>query len=37
MLEFERIQHAYNGSLSVRDVSFQVQLGEVVSLLGPKQ
>ena len=35
MLEFERIQHAYNGSLSVRDVSFQVQLGEVVSLLGP--
>ena len=35
MLEFERIRHAYNGSLSVSDVSFQVQLGEVVSLLGP--
>ena len=35
MLEFERIRHAYNGSLSVCDVSFQVQPGEVVSLLGP--
>ncbi len=35
MLEFERIRHAYNGSLSVRDVSFKVQSGEVVSLLGP--
>ncbi|MGB0584619.1 MAG: ABC transporter ATP-binding protein, partial [Candidatus Puniceispirillaceae bacterium] len=35
MLEFEHIRHAYNGSLSVRDVSFKVQPGEVVSLLGP--
>ena len=35
MLEFEHIRHAYNGSLSVRDVSFKVQQGEVVSLLGP--
>ena len=35
MLEFEHIGHAYNGSLSVRDVSLKVQPGEVVSLLGP--
>ena len=35
MLEFEHIRHAYNGSLSVCDVSFKVQPGEVVSLLGP--
>ena len=35
MLEFEHIRHAYNGSLSVQDVSFKVHPGEVVSLLGP--
>ena len=35
MLEFDQIRHAYNGSLSVRDVSFHVEPGEVVSLLGP--
>ena len=35
MLEFDQVQHAYNGTLSVNDVSFFVERGEVVSLLGP--
>ena len=35
MLKFENIRHAYNGSLSVNNVSFTVNPGEVVSLLGP--
>ena len=35
MLEFDRIQHAYNGVLSVDRISFSVERGEVVSLLGP--
>ena len=35
MLEFDQLQHAYNGTPSVNDVSFYVERGEVVSLLGP--
>ena len=35
MLQFDQIRHAYNGKISVHDVSFQVEAGEVVSLLGP--
>ena len=35
MLEFNKIRHAYNGTLSVNRVSFHVERGEVVSLLGP--
>ena len=35
MLEFDQIQHAYNGTTSVNGVSFHVERGEVVSLLGP--
>ncbi|MEC8091889.1 MAG: ABC transporter ATP-binding protein [Pseudomonadota bacterium] len=35
MLEFRHISHAYDGSLSVNDVSFNVSEGEVVTLLGP--
>jgi len=35
MLEFRHVAHAYNGSPSVRDVSFTVRQGEVVTLLGP--
>ena len=35
MLEFDQIQHAYNGTRSVNGVSFYVERGEVVSLLGP--
>ncbi len=35
MLEFDRVHHSYNGTLSVDDVSFYVESGEVVSLLGP--
>jgi iron(III) transport system ATP-binding protein len=35
MLEFDQVQHAYNGAYSVNDVSFFVERGEVVSLLGP--
>lgn len=35
MLQFNSVHHAYNGSSSVCDVSFQVEAGEVVSLLGP--
>ena len=35
MLQFDSVHHAYNGSSSVCDVSFQVKAGEVVSLLGP--
>ena len=35
MLNFDQIRHAYNGKTSVHDVSFQVEAGEVVSLLGP--
>ena len=35
MLQFDHIRHAYNGKTSVYDVSFQVEAGEVVSLLGP--
>ena len=35
MLEFRHIAHAYNGNESVRDVSFAVNAGEVVTLLGP--
>ena len=35
MLQFDNIRHAYNGKMSVYDVSFQVEAGEVVSLLGP--
>ena len=35
MLQFDNIRHAYNGTPSVKDVSFHVGAGEVVSLLGP--
>ncbi|MDA9929622.1 ABC transporter ATP-binding protein [Alphaproteobacteria bacterium] len=35
MLEFRNIGHAYNGNPSVKDVSFEVSPGEVVTLLGP--
>ena len=35
MLQFDHIRHAYNGKISVHNVSFQVEAGEVVSLLGP--
>ena len=35
MLEFDQVQHAYNGTRSVNGVSFYVERGEVVSLLGP--
>ena len=35
MLTFENIRHAYNESVSVDNVSFTVNPGEVVSLLGP--
>ena len=35
MLEFDQVQHAYNGTQSVNGVSFYVERGEVVSLLGP--
>ena len=35
MLEFRHISHAYNGKASVKDVSFVVNAGEVVTLLGP--
>ena len=35
MLQFDDIHHDYNGTSSVCDVSFQVEAGEVVSLLGP--
>ena len=35
MLEFRHIAHAYGGNESVRDVSFTVNAGEVVTLLGP--
>ncbi|MDC1383528.1 ABC transporter ATP-binding protein [Candidatus Puniceispirillum sp.] len=35
MLQFNSVYHAYNGSSSVCNVSFQVEAGEVVSLLGP--
>ncbi len=35
MLQFDHVRHAYNGKTSVHDVSFQVEAGEVVSLLGP--
>ena len=35
MLRFDHVRHAYNGSLSIDDVSFHVNPGEVVSLLGP--
>ena len=35
MLEFDQVQHAYNGIQSVNGVSFYVERGEVVSLLGP--
>ena len=35
MLEFRHMSHAYNGNPSVRDVSFSVSEGEVVTLLGP--
>ena len=35
MLEFRHISHAYNGNDSVKDVSFAVNAGEVVTLLGP--
>ena len=35
MLEFDQVQHAYNGTQSVNSVSFYVERGEVVSLLGP--
>ncbi|MGB0689939.1 MAG: ATP-binding cassette domain-containing protein, partial [Candidatus Puniceispirillum sp.] len=35
MLDFQNVGHAYNGTLSVSDVSFTVDEGEVVSLLGP--
>ena len=35
MLEFDQLQHAYNGTPSVNGVSFYVERGEVVSLLGP--
>ena len=35
MLEFRHVSHAYNGHDSVKDVSFSVDAGEVVTLLGP--
>ena len=35
MLQIDHVHHAYNGNPSVCDVSFQVEPGEVVSLLGP--
>jgi len=35
MLDFRNVVHAYNDSLSVDDVSFSVERGEVVTLLGP--
>ena len=35
MLEFRHMFHAYNDNPSVRDVSFSVSEGEVVTLLGP--
>ena len=35
MLDFRNVVHAYNGKLSVDDVSFSVHRGEVVTLLGP--
>ena len=35
MLEFRHMSHAYNDNPSVRDVSFSVSEGEVVTLLGP--
>ncbi len=35
MLNFRDVVHAYNGSLSVDEVSFTVERGEVVTLLGP--
>ena len=35
MLQFSEIGHAYNKKISVRDISFNVDPGEVVSLLGP--
>ena len=35
MLKFDHVHHAYNGIPSVCDVCFEVEAGEVVSLLGP--
>ena len=35
MLEFRHVSHAYNGNDSVKDISFSVNAGEVVTLLGP--
>lgn len=35
MLDFRDVVHAYNDSLSVDEVSFSVERGEVVTLLGP--
>lgn len=35
MLRFDHVRHAYNGMPSVNGVSFDVNAGEVVSLLGP--
>ena len=35
MLEFRHVSHAYNGAASVKDVSFAVNAGEVITLLGP--
>ena len=35
MLDFRHVVHAYNDSLSVDEVSFSVERGEVVTLLGP--
>ena len=35
MLDFRHIVHAYNGKPSIKDVSFSIERGEVVTLLGP--
>lgn len=35
MLKFRSIEHSYNAHPSVQDVSFEVNEGEVVTLLGP--
>ena len=35
MIEFKSLSHKYNSSHSLRDISFSMQQGEVVSLLGP--
>ena len=35
MIEFDQVQHAYHGTQSVNGVSFYVERGEAVSLLGP--